>query len=399
MKSKDYYRHLITRYLNNDCSPQEAEELLNFLNQNESNKLLLQEMKTSFDAILHQKETPVLAADDSWKQRIRQTLAEVAIPTAVVIPFYKKWLPRVAAAAVLIIAATVGFYLLNNKHRADADRFAQKNKTHQKEILPGSDKAILTLADGSVIVLDEAGNGNIAKQGATLVGKKNGVLLYEVPEANASAEIAYNTIQTPRGGQYQVVLPDGSKVWLNAASSLRFPTAFTGAYREVELTGEGYFEIEKNAAMPFHVKVNKMEVEVLGTHFNVMAYNNESSIETTLLEGAVKLNGGSISKTLKPGQQGKYSNVSGNINVATADVEEATAWKNGLFQFNNTDIKTIMRQLERWYDVDVSYEGSERARQFTGEIDRNVNLSQALKILEQANVKFRITDKKLVLIY
>ncbi|MFT3846246.1 MAG: FecR family protein [Lacibacter sp.] len=397
-KSKEYYRYLIKRYLSNNCNPQEAEELLDFLNHNESNKLLLQEMKASFDDELRVKDSAVLT-DTEWEKRIRQTLAEAATPpAAVVVPFHKKWLPKIAAAAVIVLAASLTFFWLNNK-QLNNRQLAQKTTQQQNDILPGRDQAVLTLADGSVIILDKTGNGNIAKQGSTVVDKKNGTIIYDASTVSSSTEISYNTIQTPRGGQYQVVLPDGSKVWLNAASSLRFPTAFTGASREVELTGEGYFEIEKNPARPFHVKVNSMEVEVLGTHFNVMAYGNEKETETTLLEGSVKINYKGNSKMLKPGQQGSLNLTGGNINVASADVDEAVAWKNGLFQFSNADLKTIMRQFERWYDVDVSFEGTERPRQFSGEIDRNVNLSQALKILEQANVKFRITDKKLVMIY
>jgi ferric-dicitrate binding protein FerR (iron transport regulator) len=213
---------------------------------------------------------------------------------------------------------------------------------------------------------------------------------------NKSSEVLYNTISTPRGGQYELMLSDGSKVWLNAASSLRFSASFVGKERKVELLGEAYFEVAKNAAMPFKVKVHGMEVEVLGTHFNINSYDNESMIRTTLLEGSVKINKNNSSSLLKPGQQAQM-NKAGEIKIINnVDVEEAIAWKEGKFQFDKADIHDIMRQLARWYDVDVEYKGTVSSH-FGGTISRDVNLSQVLNMLHlTGEVNFQIQDKKVL---
>lgn len=399
-KGKAYYQLLMKHYLDGDCTPQEAKELLDHIQTHDADRLLLEEMKTLYTKMLQENQPGQQAA---WSAKMRETLAQKIQPQAKVIPLYKIWLPRVAAA-VVIFTVSIALYLNYNQSTKQATGPVAKNTTTplpQKEILPGGDKALLTLADGTVIVLDEAKNGNVALQGGTAVNKKNGQLIYDASKiANATTgEITYNTITTPKGGQYQVVLPDGSKAWLNAASTLRFPTAFVGAARNVELKGEGYFEIEKNAAMPFHVKVNDLDVTVLGTHFNVMAYDNESSIKTTLIEGSVNISKGAVSKILKPGQQGKLDNATGKMNVEYADTDEAVAWKNGYFHFTNEDIQSIMRQFARWYDIEVAYEGNVRPRPFTGEVSRNVNLSQALKVLELSNIKFKMDGKKIVVFY
>lgn len=399
IKGKEYYEHLMVQYLNNNCSPQEVKELFDHIQEDSSNKLLLQQMQASFNSMLQnkQEQQPL-----EWSRKMQEMLINKIQPQAKVVPLYKKWLPRVAAAILVLSFSVAAYQYYTKKEIQPAIQIAKNNNTPSlpKDILPGGDKALLTLADGTVIVLDEVKNGTVAKQGNISVNKKNGLIIYDASNASSSsAVITFNTISTPKGGQYQIVLPDGSNVWLNAASSLRFPTAFAGAQRNVELKGEGYFEIAKNAAMPFHVKVNNMEVEVLGTHFNVMAYDNEDAVKTTLLEGAVKINYGATAKTLIPGQQGKFYNTSGAINVITADTEEAVAWKNGYFQFTNEDIKSIMRQFARWYDVEVSYEGIEKPRYFSGEISRTVSLSKALKVLEMSNVKFRIDEKKIVVLF
>ena len=195
-----------------------------------------------------------------------------------------------------------------------------------------------------------------------------------------------------------MVLPDDSKAWLNAASSLRFPTAFTGATRSVELTGEGYFEIAKNEKMPFHVKVNHVDVEVLGTHFNIMAYANEAAIRTTLLEGSVKINSASSSGLLKPGQQADV-NTTGVMKIGPGNIDEAVAWKNGKFYFDNASLTTIMRQFERWYNIDVTYTGIEKKRYFTVEMSKDMSLTQVLKLLNAADIQFKTEQNKLSVIY
>jgi len=303
---------------------------------------------------------------------------------------------RIAAAASLIIfisGTAAWFALRTTKHNTIAKAAPQQLKN---EAAPGGNKAILTLSDGSTIILDDAKNGKVAQQGGTQIAKlANGQLVYNALD-NKPVKVVFNTLTTPRGGQFKLTLPDGSKVWLNAASSIKYPTAFIGNERKVEISGEAYFEIAHNAAMPFKVSVNGMEVKVLGTHFNINAYNDESSVKTSLLEGSIRLTKGSTVTTLSPGQQAQLKN-DGNIKVINnVDMDQVVAWKNGYFSFNRSDLQTVMRQLARWYDVEINYEGKIPERQFGGKIDRNSNLSEVLKILEESKVHFRIEEKKII---
>ena len=301
----------------------------------------------------------------------------------------------IAAASLFIFisGAAIYFALRNTKHNTIAKAPSQQLKN---VITPGSNKAILTLSDGSTIILDDTKNGRVAQQGGTQIAKlTNGQIVYNASD-NKPAEVVYNSLTTPRGGQFKLTLPDGSEVWLDAASSIKYPTAFIGNERKVEITGEAYFEIAHNAAKPFKVSVNGMEVKVLGTHFNINAYNDEASVKTTLLEGSVTLTKGSAVTTLKPGQQAQLGN-SGNIKVIdNVDIDQVVAWKNGYFSFNRSGLKTVMRQIARWYDVEIIYEGKIPERQFGGKIDRNSNLSELLKILEESKVHFSIEEKKII---
>ena len=310
-------------------------------------------------------------------------------------PFIKRKIFRWAAAAILIgLAAGVYFWPTSTKNNKAISTNKNTNR-FKNDISPGGNKAVLILADGSRIVLDTLQNGNIAQQGNVMVAKLNaGQLSYQNPVQN-TAQIFYNTLLTPRGGQYQVDLPDGSKAWLNASSALRFPTAFSGKERLVELTGEAYFEVAKNAAMPFRVKVDEMYVEVLGTHFNVMAYTNEPAAKTTLLEGSVKVSKANMFSLLTPGQQATVNNT---INVADVDTEKMIAWKNSLFWFHDADIKTVMRQIERWYDVDVIFAGNVTER-FNGSIPMNMSAIKVFKVLEMTGgVHFKIDGKKITVL-
>lgn len=299
-----------------------------------------------------------------------------------------------SAAAAVVLLLLGGDYLFN---RWEAPRPVETASVKQtQDVQPGGNKAVLTLADGSVITLDSVQNGTVATQGNARVSKvQNGELVYH--GVGKAETVSYNTVSTPRGGQYKVVLPDGSQVWLDAASSLRFPTAFNGRQREVELTGQAYLEIAADKTQPFHVKAGGTDVEVLGTHFNVNAYGDESAVRTTLLEGAVRVSNGKESQLLEPGEQANSGNGQEGIRVnANADVDAVIAWKNGLFQFNDADLKSVMRQLNRWYDVDVVYEGNIPPQQFEGKIQRNLTLSQVLRILEKSQVHFRIEGRKII---
>lgn len=303
---------------------------------------------------------------------------------------------RLAAAAVFILLAGAGAYLLWNSN-SDRKREVAKHTQPKpvQDIAPGSNKAVLQLADGTEILLDSAQDGTLARQGVVEIRKlDNGQLAYQAQQGKPEA-LLYNTITTPKGGQYQLVLADGTKVWLNAASSLRFPAAFAGKERVVELKGEGYFEVAKNATKPFHVRVHDMDVQVLGTHFNVNAYTDETVMRTTLLEGRIKVSKGDQSRLIKPGQQA--ANQNGSIDIKEdVNLEEVMAWKNGMFQFKSADLETILRQAARWYDIEVEYRGK-IADRFSGQISRNVNISQLLKILElTGRVRFEIEGRKII---
>jgi ferric-dicitrate binding protein FerR (iron transport regulator) len=299
------------------------------------------------------------------------------------------------AAAVIGLILFSAVLLFNSKPSKEFVKADINEQRFKDDVLPGGDKAVLTLADGSTIVLDDVQNGTLAQQGNSKVIKLGGKLTYDPANKN-SKEIVFNTISTPKGGQYQLELPDGSLVWLNSSSSIHFPTAFVAEERRVEITGEAYFEVAKNPDMPFIVTVNDAEVRVIGTHFNINSYGDEDNIKTTLLEGAVKFVHGFNTNTLKPGQQSQLSTNGITKVVSNVDVEEVVAWKNGMFDFENAAIETVMRQLARWYDVEIEYKGKSDDL-FIAEMRRNIKLSDALKALElTGRVKFEIQGKRII---
>ncbi len=310
---------------------------------------------------------------------------------------WRKW----AAAAILVLIA--GKLLLDLKtHRPTSLRPAINPPVAAADRPPGTQNATLTLSDGTRITLDSAANGSLAQQGGTRVIKLNGQIAYTGKTAGDGAPL-FNTISTARGNQYVLILSDGTKVWLNAASSMRFPTSFKGNERKVEITGEAYFEIANNPAMPFKVMAGGGEIQVLGTHFNVNAYSDESAVKTTLLEGAVAVKKDETRLVLSPGQQGRFypQAVSGkNEKTITLlkdiDPGRETAWKDGFFWFENTDIHTLMRQVSRWYDVEVEFKGDITDDGFSGKVSRSVPLSKLLKVLEQYEINFKIEGKKII---
>ena len=233
----------------------------------------------------------------------------------------------------------------------------------------------------------------LAWQGSTVITNlQTATLVYNSGTGNSVP--VYNTLSTPGGGQYKLVLPDSTKVWLNASSSIRFPSAFRGSERSVTVTGEAYFEVAKNAAMPFIVAVKGVQVRVLGTHFNIMAYDDESSLNTTLLEGSVKVMQGEQTSLLLPGQESKISR-EGNMVVVRADMDEVMAWKNGWFQFRSYDMKKVMRQISRWYNVEIAYEGIMPTRHFSGMVSRENSIGQVLRIMQAGGVGYRIAGRKI----
>ncbi len=295
---------------------------------------------------------------------------------------------RVAMAAIFIPLAGICLLVLwlYKGRRVTAPQ--QAIAIH--DLLPGGSKAVLTLADGTAVLLDSAKSGLITTQGRSQVVKvAAGQLIYKNGTVNSTT--GYNMITTPRGGEYSVVLPDGTQVWLNAQSSIRFPTAFSGSSREVQMTGEAYFNVAKNKDMPFRVNVAGAIVQDLGTEFNVMAYSDESAVKTTLISGAARVIKDAVSVRLSPGQQVQVTSSLGSVtNVNTSEV---VAWKNGYLEFNGADIETVMRAISRWYDVDIKYDARRNVHTFTGQIDKTGRASEAMQILSTSGYNFRIEGK------
>jgi len=289
-------------------------------------------------------------------------------------------------AAVFLLVASAAFYYFLQADRSTPAGVKQNMVQQNDQVLPGSNKAVLTLASGKKIELNDS-SGTIV-DGNLSVQHQQGRLSYA-----ASEVFSINTMTTPTGGQYQLTLADGTKVWLNAASSITFPTAFPGTTREVSITGEAYFEVTKNARKPFIVNFDKQRVQVLGTSFNINSYPEENASRTTLVEGSVKISRNGQELTLRPNQQA-VANEKLVVNTSP-DVLQVLAWKNGTFNFNGQDFAASMRQLERWYEIKVVYDSEKPTEKFGGEIDRNMTLNQALKVLDGIVARFRLEGKVL----
>lgn len=373
---------LLQRYLEGKCTPEEVLTLMQWLEKTDSHRSLLRQMQEEFQRTMAEQPEISPVVSDRIEARLLQDISSVKI---VRMKLLRRWIAAAAILAFLVAAGTV--FLLKEKEPATVPLV----KTTTPDVAPGTNKAVLTLANGSTLTLDSAGN-QVIQQGATVVHQKNGQLQYDT-ESNTTA-VGYNILTVPRGGQFHVVLPDGSKVWLNAASSLRYPTAFTGNERLVELQGQGYFEVAKNAQQPFIVKVDEMTVKVLGTSFDVMAYKDEKAINTTLIEGAVKVN----DQILKPGQQASLDNANGCMYVYNnTDIQQVIAWKTGFFEFDNAKLADIMRQVSRWYDIDITYSTNTEPKLFGGRISRNLPLSEILHMLEANGAKFNMKGRSLTI--
>lgn len=303
---------------------------------------------------------------------------------------YKRLWYSVAAAIIIFITIAIYFSPVRDNH--------QLAKNHDKnEIIPGQNKATLILADGSKIDLNSAEYGTLAKESGVRIRKTSeGQLVYDIIAQSSSSRIAYNTIETPKGGQYQVNLPDGTKVWLNAGSSLKFPTVFSDTERVVEMVGEAYFEVASDKKKPFKVHTAHQTVEVLGTHFNVNSYSDESIVKTTLLEGSIKVSSGGQSLLIKPGEQAMFQFANHHLAIQKVDAEEAIAWKNGYFQFNDESIKSIMRKISRWYDIEIEYQNGFVDQGFVGTISKYEDVTKVLKMLElTGTVNFKIQGRRI----
>lgn len=307
----------------------------------------------------------------------------------------------IAAAAVITAILAAGYLFKAARHEAIPASVAPNKGSIlvHGDLPPGGNKAVLTLGNGKQIVLNSADNGLLSTQGKTKVIKINkGLLTYRASSGNVvkAGEVSYNTVATPRGGFFEIVLPDGSKAWLNALSSIRFPTAFTGKERKVSIKGEVYFEVAQNVSRPFEVSAGEMTIRVLGTHFNIMAYQDESMVKATLLEGSVSVNAGKRSVLLKPGWQADLSQDGKVKLVKNSNVDEAVAWKNGVFWFQDDDVQSVMRQLSRWYDVDIDIVGEINDR-FTGSIPRNINFSKVFELLQRTgSIHYKVENSRII---
>ncbi len=378
---------LFKKYLNNESDDKELEQLLAYFQLEEKEDLLkqliLEDLQQESDLSLDAKidERLLIIHQKIKQEKFKNTFKKVRLT----------WF-QMAAAAMLILVGSVIFYL-NEKN--DTEDLAVK--ITQNKIVPGKNQAVLTLADGSKISLSEAVEGEIALEaGVRIVKTADGQLVYQFENENPGAEIQYNTIESPAGGQWKVVLPDQSAVWLNAKSSLTFPTTFRNGERKVELVGEAYFEISPDKTKPFKVLSKRQSVVVLGTHFNVMAYPEEQLEKTTLMEGKVNISAHGLTRTLKPGEQARTNSKEINI-TDDADLKEAIAWKNGYFKFNE-NLEGIMSKISRWYDVEVVYvEPPHPDYTFEGEVSRTRDLNELLKIMEYTGkVHFDIDGRRIL---
>lgn len=307
----------------------------------------------------------------------QEQIETAPVKTAHRVHFLRRSFFRYAAAIFICIVGIAIYYQFS---RSENSKKIVAAKPEQADVMPGRDRAILTLSDGRQVEINNSITETIT-DGGLVINNNNGELIY-----NKSGIAAINTMSTPKGGQYKIVLPDGSRVWLNAMSSITYPTAFQGDRREVSVTGEVYLEVARNRTKPFIVKTNKKEIAVLGTSFNINSYTDEV-FKTSLVEGAIRIDG----KVLQPGQA--YL----DNKIVPANLHEDLAWKNGFFSFTDADINQVMRQFERWYDIEVVYEGKVAPGEFNGRIGRNLSLVKVLKMLTAYDIKYRIENKKVII--
>ncbi|CAL1520332.1 FecR domain-containing protein [Chitinophaga sp. MM2321] len=389
--------HLVRKFIAGQLSPLEQQEFYSLLQDEEYSA----EMIAALETLTGDVYTADVMDETLLPLLQRATQTDKPHPLQVVSPvrihrlhFLRGW-GWAAASIMVLFSAGIYFWWQHSR-----DHIPVKDTSYLAiDIAPGTNKAILNLADGSSVTLDSAGNQTIT-QGATTIKQSGGQLVYDVHDGNTA--VSYNNLVTPRGGNFRVQLPDGSMVWLNAASSLRYPTAFKGKERRVELTGEAYFEVVKNAEMPFRVTVkDRMEIEVLGTSFNINAYTEENSLNATLLEGGVRvlpLHTNEMAVILDPGQQAQIRPSEKMKVVSNVDVEKIMAWKNGLFNFENASLQEVMQQLERWYNIEVVYEKGIPEMNFGGEVSKNVSLAGLLNGLGKAGVHFRIEEGRRLIV-
>jgi ferric-dicitrate binding protein FerR (iron transport regulator) len=399
MEEIEYLAALLLKQLRHEITVAELQYLENWKASHPSHALISEQVNNSEQLLSDLLAMKQVDLESRWHQ-ITAQIDPVSKP----VPLYRRWYTYAAAALVLLVAGAITWPYVIPKRSLPPIVENKEYTSADFSVPPGGNKAMLTLANGKVIELENAANGKLAQQGnAAIVKLKDGELKYEQVPGASSTEAIVNTLSTPRGGQYSVVLPDGSKVWLNAASSIKYPTNFSAKERRVVITGEAYFNVaklpgEEGKRKPFIVDVQSptgegtvAEMEVMGTQFNIMAYNEERTIATTLVNGKVKVSANNNYKLLGAGQQAQISMGSDDIKVVRVeDLDDALAWKNGFISLNNSDIKYIMRTLSRWYNIEVKFPGKVPGFKFNGTISRSENISTVIKTLEYNGVHFKL---------
>jgi transmembrane sensor len=377
-------QYLLQQFTAKNLNQTEREELLTLVEDGSS--LLTDEI---VKMIIAEEEHTVVVAEEKWNPVLQKILA-VDKPSQSPKRILMNSLKWAAAAVVFIVFSFTAYISLHKK----------KEHVFATDVLPGKNKAVLTLANGKKISLSDAMNGDIAKEaGFSITKTADGQLVYNVAESKNIEDTKLNTISTPNGGEWQIRLPDGSTVWLNAASSIQYPLNIgTAKQRVVKLDGEAYFEVAKNKEHPFIVETDNQSVEVLGTHFNINSYHDEIVTKTTLLEGSVRVSHSSTnqSEILKPGEQSIVSIL--GIDVKGVDLDEAVAWKNGYFMFNNEKQESILRKVARWYNVEIEYaDPAAKEVMYYGTVSRFEKISKVLTKFEQTGeVRFDIKGNKVI---
>ena len=388
MFQNEVLKKLMEQFVSGEISPQGKAMLLSMLDNPLYSDQLNAILQENYDTVEIPEVTSEVTEEfiTALREKMDASSNVEDLPSSILTQL--NW-RKIAVAASVFLMIGLGTLIFFQKSNLAPTVVASKEINDKK---PGKTGAILTLSNGSVIVLDDVRNGLLANQQNTAIIKKNDGIVYT---ADSNAQTVYNTMTTPRARQYNLQLSDGTKVWLNASSSITFPTSFSGKERKVSITGEVYFEVAKDKSRPFMVSVNDMQVNVLGTHFNVNAYEDEKSVNTTLFEGSVLIRKKNVSVLLKPGQQAEKQK-SGTIVVNNnVNLDQIIGWKNGTFFFENASLEMVLRQLSRWYDIDIVFEKGIKPRIFEGEIQRNLQLSQVLKILENSGIHLKIEGKTL----
>ena len=382
---------LIFKHLKGELTDEEQTELDNWTEQSDVNRALFSELTNPAQLNLLLNELYKTDRKSAYRRLSRQLFP--AKP-GILRTLRQKWYYAAAAVVVAVLASVLYLYVFNKP-----DGYAKDKKPTldlPADIPPGGNHAVLTRSDGKKILLDSINVGISLSDGdVTIVKTEDGQISYR-QNGKQPAEVGFNSVTTPAKSKYQVVLPDGSKVWLNALSKLDYPTAFTGNARKVSLSGEGYFAVAKDKSKPFHVNINGIDVEVTGTEFNINAYKNETVVRSTLFEGGIKVSRNEISFELKPGQQLSVDPRTNQLKVIPdPDLEAVAAWKNNVFYLNNIDIASLMRQAERWYDIDVEYPNGVPVVNLYGDISRDIPLSELMGVLTAAGIKTRLDGRTL----